>query len=68
MLQVVNDKDENLISPTICHGLSSQILMLTIMNLNFELNEVSDYYGLINKLISHYKEDYLVNFIDINEK
>ncbi len=39
MLQVVNDKDENLISPTICHGLSSQILMLTIMNLNFELNE-----------------------------
>ncbi|HDA6941088.1 TPA: lanthionine synthetase, partial [Staphylococcus aureus] len=61
-------KDENLISPTICHGLSSQILMLTIMNLNFELNEVSDYITvLINKLISHYKEDYLVNFIDINE-
>ncbi|MBE5677149.1 lanthionine synthetase C family protein [Staphylococcus sp. SS87] len=68
MLQVVNDKDENLISPTICHGLSSQILMLTIMNLHFELNEVSDYITvLINKLISHYKEDYLVNFIDINE-
>ncbi|ATY57361.1 TPA: lanthionine synthetase C family protein [Staphylococcus argenteus] len=68
MLQVVNDKDENLISPTICHGLSSQILMLTIMNLYFELNEVSDYINeLINKLMSHYKEDHLVNFIDINE-
>ncbi|CDR25812.1 lanthionine synthetase C family protein [Staphylococcus schweitzeri] len=68
MLQVINDKEENLISPTICHGLSSQILMLTIMNLHFELDEVSDYITeLTNKLISHYKEDHLVNFIDINE-
>ncbi|HHV8921615.1 TPA: lanthionine synthetase C family protein [Staphylococcus aureus] len=68
MLQLVNDKDENLISPTICHGLSSQILMLTTMNLHFELNEVSNYINeLINKLITHYKEDHLVNFIDINE-
>ncbi|CAC7327438.1 lanthionine synthetase C-like family protein [Staphylococcus aureus] len=39
-----------------------------IRTLSFELNEVSDYITvLINKLISHYKEDYLVNFIDINE-
>ncbi|GJF50394.1 lanthionine synthetase C family protein [Staphylococcus argenteus] len=68
MLQVVNDKEKNLISPTVCHGLSSQILMLTNMNLHFELNEVSDYINeLINKLMSHYKEDHLVNFIDINE-
>lgn len=38
------------------------------MNLNFELNEVFDYIiVLINKLIFYYKEDYLVNFIDINE-
>ncbi|MGZ1529334.1 lanthionine synthetase C family protein [Staphylococcus argenteus] len=68
MLQVVNDKEKNLISPTVCHGLSSQILMLTNMNLHFELNEFSDYINeLINKLMSHYKEDHLVNFIDINE-
>ncbi|CCC88469.1 TPA: lanthionine synthetase C family protein [Staphylococcus aureus] len=68
MLQVVNDKEKNLISPTICHGLSSQILMLTTMNLHFESNVVSDYINeLINKLISHYKENHLVNFIDINE-
>lgn len=68
MLQVVNDKDENLISPTICHGLSSQILMLTTMNLHFESNEVTDYINeLIEKLMSHFKEDRLVNFIDINE-
>ncbi|MBW5884335.1 lanthionine synthetase C family protein [Staphylococcus aureus] len=68
MLQVVNDKEKNLISPTICHGLSSQILMLTTMNLHFESYEVSDYINeLTNKLSSHYKEDHLVNFIDINE-
>ncbi|HHC9657276.1 TPA: lanthionine synthetase C family protein [Staphylococcus aureus] len=68
MLQVVNDKDENLISPTICHGLSSQILMLPTMNLHFESNEVTDYINeLIDKLMSHFKEDRLVNFIDINE-
>ncbi len=37
--------------------------------LKFELNEVfTDYITvLINKLISHYKEDYLVNFTNINE-
>lgn len=68
MLQVVNDKEENLISPTICHGLSSQILMLTTMNLHFKLNEVTDYINeLIDKLMTHFKEDHLVNFIDINE-
>ncbi|MEN8972702.1 lanthionine synthetase C family protein [Staphylococcus aureus] len=68
MLQVVNDQEKNLISSTICHGLSSQILMLTIMNLHFELNDVSDYINeLIDKLMSHYKGDHLVNFIDINE-
>lgn len=69
MYQVLNDGFVNLISPTICHGLSSHLIMLKLMNLYFKDPNVDDYLEKVEeKILSHYTENDNLNFLDINEK
>ncbi|OHO72011.1 enterotoxin [Staphylococcus sp. HMSC036D05] len=66
MIKIIRLNNDNLISPTFCHGLASHFTILNNVNRYFNIEEVNNYLNLIlDKILSYYSSENQFMFHDI---
>ncbi|CUT95833.1 Epidermin biosynthesis protein EpiC (fragment) [Staphylococcus capitis] len=66
IIKIIRLNNDNLLSPTFCHGLSSHLTILNNVNRYFNIQEVNSYLELIQeKILSHYSFENQFMFYDI---
>ncbi|WP_367120890.1 lanthionine synthetase C family protein [Staphylococcus capitis] len=66
IIKIIRLNNDNLLSPTFCHGLSSHLTILNNVNRYFNIQEVNSYLELIQeKILSHYSSENQFMFYDI---
>ena len=53
IIKIIRLNNDNLLSPTFCHGLSSHLTILNNVNRCFNIQEVNSYLELIQKRYCH---------------
>lgn len=66
LLNIIEKNNDDLISPTFCHGLASHLTILNQVNKEFNLSQVNTYLeNVIKKIIMHYSDKNKFMFHDI---
>ncbi|WP_340176858.1 lanthionine synthetase C family protein [Staphylococcus epidermidis] len=66
LINIIDKNNDDLISPTFCHGLASHLTIIHQANKFFNLSQVSTYIDtIVRKIISHYSEESSFMFQDI---
>ncbi|MEM5398183.1 lanthionine synthetase C family protein [Staphylococcus gallinarum] len=66
LLTIIEKNNEDLISPTFCHGLASHLTIIHQANKYFNLSQVNTYLEtIVKKIVDHYSEENKFMFQDI---